>query len=446
MAIVHGAEFGTRETYRLLASHFARRGVATLIYDKRGTGESAGSFATATFDDLTADALAAVSLLRADADIDPARVGLAGMSQGGWIIAQAANQSDDVAFLVALSASGFTPAEQAAWLTGSMLAVRGFEQRAIDASARVWGMMYSSLDLIEAGLIEPMPSVPGFWFHALDPHLETGALWERVRQPVLGLWGEMDCQVPAHDSLAAVKAALERGPNRAYRLQILPGADHGMALAGACEREIGAHHGGRYQYASGYLDGPAEWIKSLEPESRGREVIVPAERADSLLGWHQSPDTTVPWFGSLAPQLAMPIALLVLFAAMAITASIGRALSIARGRAQPGASPTLLWGGAGLVGSLATLVGLVALVELLMLADLMSAPIIDGVAVDGISTVFAAAGFLAVATVIAVAAALISDARHGSLRAVRPAAGITAVVGLVVWAGYWGFLPVPSFG
>ena len=446
VAIVHGAEFGTRETYRLMASHLARRGVATLIYDKRGTGDSTGDYATATFDDLASDALAAVALLRAQAEIDPERVGLVGMSQGGWIIAEAANRSTDVAFLVALSASGFTPAEQAAWLTGSMLAVRGFGQSAIDASADAWAMMYSSLDLVDAGIIGSLAGTPGFWFHALDPDLDSGALWERVRQPVLGLWGELDCQVPAYDSLSAVRAALERGPNRTRELRILPGADHGFALVGACEREIGFSHGGRYQYADGFLSAPAEWIRSLDPAVEGGSIVVPPKRADSPLGWHQSTTTSTPWFGSLAAQVAALAALLILYACLALTAAGRRVAAIARRRPVIGPEGSHRWTLVGIVGLAATLTGAAALVELLMLADLWSAPLIGGPSVDGVSTVYAMAGGLTLAAVTGGVIVLVADLRAGRVGPLRATVGLSAVVLTSAWAAHWGFVPVPGLG
>jgi uncharacterized protein len=446
VAIVHGAEFGTRETYRLMATHLARRGVAAVFYDKRGTGESGGSFSSASFDDLTADALAAAALLRAQTEIDPDRVGLMGMSQGGWIIARAASQTEDVAFLVALSASGFTPAQQAAWLTGSMLAVRGFDQGPINASARAWGMMYSSLDLIDAGILSPMPHLPGFWFHALDPHLDTAGLWEQVRQPVLGLWGELDCQVPAYDSLSVVRGALERGPNRAYELRILPGADHGLALVEPCEREIGASHGGRFRYADGFLSAPAEWIHALEPASEHRVVGIPPERTSSLLGWHQSAETRTPWFGSMAAQLTVLPVLLAFFGSVALAGPVRRAVGLARRRPAGGRSSGGWWNLTGLIGLVAILAGTLALIELLMLADLRSAPLVGGPSVDGTSPVFAATGVLSGMTLVLGAVALMADARAGRVRRVRAAITVAGTVLLGAWAIYWGFIPLPGVG
>jgi uncharacterized protein len=45
--------------FDLLRDHLAHSGVAVLAYDKRGAGRSTGDWATATVDDLAADAAAA---------------------------------------------------------------------------------------------------------------------------------------------------------------------------------------------------------------------------------------------------------------------------------------------------------------------------------------------------------------------------------------------------
>jgi dipeptidyl aminopeptidase/acylaminoacyl peptidase len=81
-------------------------GVVVLSYDKRGVGESEGECCpgdTGHFNLLTADAVGAVQALRTVSEVDPARVGLVGASQAGWIVPRAAVDSD--AAFVALAAA-----------------------------------------------------------------------------------------------------------------------------------------------------------------------------------------------------------------------------------------------------------------------------------------------------------------------------------------------------
>jgi uncharacterized protein len=434
IVITHGAERAgaTRETYGLLATHYARRGVATLIYDKRGLGESTGDVDDATFDDLAADALAGHALLRAHPDIDPDRVGVAGFSQGGWIAAMTADRADDVAFVVAYSPSGFSPADQQSWLFGSMLAVRGFDQTTITAADRISRMFYSTLDLVAAGIMRPIPDVPGFWFHALDPHLDTAALWERVDVPVFALWGELDCQVPARDSARTLRAALDRAGNDTYSLRVLPHADHSLMLAGPCEHELGTHGTG-HTYAPGYLGSAADWIDQLHADGEpAREISVIGRPPVTTLGWHQQPPAPAPWYGTATAQLLVMLTLLGTFATIALRWLLHRRHADSQAR---------LIGTTALIGLAATLVSITALFELASLGAILAEQVVGNGPIAGRTPLFVIASILTVATaalgtlvVVGATNARLdpTTARHSAPRAV-----ITAVVLLVVWAAYW---------
>ena len=92
-----------RSTSEYYANRFAKKGIAALMYDKRGTGDSGGEFRTSTFDDLVMDAINAVQFLKEQAKINPQKIGIFGPSQGGRIAALAAARSPDIAFIATLS-------------------------------------------------------------------------------------------------------------------------------------------------------------------------------------------------------------------------------------------------------------------------------------------------------------------------------------------------------
>ncbi len=86
---------------------------AVLRYDPPGAGRSSGASGLESLDLRAEEAVAALQYLRSRPDIDPDRVGLMGNSQGGWVIAMAAAQyPQDVAFIVSVSGSGVSVAEQ----------------------------------------------------------------------------------------------------------------------------------------------------------------------------------------------------------------------------------------------------------------------------------------------------------------------------------------------
>ena len=63
IVMIHGSGPATRQSLLPFADVFARNGIAVLVHDKRGSGQSTGSFSRATFEELASDALAGVALV-----------------------------------------------------------------------------------------------------------------------------------------------------------------------------------------------------------------------------------------------------------------------------------------------------------------------------------------------------------------------------------------------
>jgi dienelactone hydrolase len=107
-AMVHGSGPQTREEFQAFAAYCELLGIAVLADDKRGVGQSGGTYPgeradPSTVDVLARDAQAEVRFLRSLPGVDPARVGLFGDSQAGWIIARAAAREPAVRWAVALA-------------------------------------------------------------------------------------------------------------------------------------------------------------------------------------------------------------------------------------------------------------------------------------------------------------------------------------------------------
>lgn len=77
-------------------------GIATLMYDKRGLGQSTGTF-TDTIPEMERDVAAAVAFLRTRRDIDPKGIALIGTSQGGVAGPLVASKDKAIAAVVTLS-------------------------------------------------------------------------------------------------------------------------------------------------------------------------------------------------------------------------------------------------------------------------------------------------------------------------------------------------------
>jgi dienelactone hydrolase len=107
VVIVHGSGPTTRSMTTFWTNSALRAGgLAVLVYDKRGTGQSTGSYpqwnvstTAQMFSDLASDAEHAIRWLARQPGIDAKRLGLVGGSQAGWIMPLAASREPSIEFL-----------------------------------------------------------------------------------------------------------------------------------------------------------------------------------------------------------------------------------------------------------------------------------------------------------------------------------------------------------
>ena len=109
-----GARQGVSAQYHIdHARKIVLSGFAVLRYDPPGVGQSTGKRGYESLDSRTEEAVAALHYLQSRPDIRPDRVGLWADSQGAWVIAMAAaGFPQDVAFIISVSGSGVSVAEQ----------------------------------------------------------------------------------------------------------------------------------------------------------------------------------------------------------------------------------------------------------------------------------------------------------------------------------------------
>src|SRR5262249_62160455 len=156
VVFVHGAGPAVRgDGYHELARHFARKGVAALIYDKRGCGESTGDWTRAGLHDLADDALACVELLRGRPDIISAQIGLWGLSQGASIIPIAASRSPKVAFVIAVGGC-LDFEEQMRYFRGNLFRRLGHPRAVLDIANKAFLIQVDLGNRIRSGSL-PAP-------------------------------------------------------------------------------------------------------------------------------------------------------------------------------------------------------------------------------------------------------------------------------------------------
>src|SRR5215216_2996715 len=135
IVFIHGSGPQDRD-FGPLPGFFARRGFAVLTYDKRGVGNSSGDFKRVAFIKLAEDALAGVRYLRSRKEINPDKIGVWGVSQGGWLGPFAASQSAEIAFVISVSGPAVSPKEQMLFYRGNQLRSLGLSEEAVSEATR----------------------------------------------------------------------------------------------------------------------------------------------------------------------------------------------------------------------------------------------------------------------------------------------------------------------
>jgi uncharacterized protein len=206
VAFVHGSGPTERAYLPDLQALLVRDGVAVLAYDKRGIGQSGGDYpgespTADAIDILARDAMAAARFLRSQPEIDPARVGLAGHSQAGWIMPLAGSREPAIHFLVVFSGPAVTADENDLYqdLTGQGEHPAELTDAAIDAQVLAAG----------PGGVDPLP-----WIR-------------RLRVPALWLYGGRDRHVPPHLSERRLEP-IAREAGRDFTIVDFPKANHAL--------------------------------------------------------------------------------------------------------------------------------------------------------------------------------------------------------------------------
>ena len=242
IVFLHGSGPEGRWASNYLAESFARKGFAALIFDKRGVGLSAGRWQDAGFEELAADAAAAVAALSMKTYVDRQRVGIHGHSQGATLSPMAARLIGNPAFVIASAPSGLSMRDTEAYSLENALGVKQMApqegaraRRFIDAivAAAYDGESYQKV--LEAWqecrtsswAFEPPPPTHYYWaFSRKIASFDAAAYWSQVSAPTLVVSGEKDERIPAHLSAARIAEAYLRGAGTSLSVKFFPGADH----------------------------------------------------------------------------------------------------------------------------------------------------------------------------------------------------------------------------
>jgi pimeloyl-ACP methyl ester carboxylesterase len=277
--MVHGDGPVTRDgyptTYRPVMEIFLRHGYAVFSWDKPGSGDSTGTLMD-KIPERAGILTRAIEVLTDHPAIDPNRIGLWGISQAGWVMPLALEDTDQVAFMVVVGGGGEDSIEQFGYLVGRLVACEGGSEEEATRADDAWvqaGKAQSYADYRDATqILLSEPAVESFtglqlagedgWKPRPTDSLAflTGTeIMENTSLPVLVFFGERDKNVDPVAGVAAWDAALQKAGNPHSRAMLIPGVAHTLV-----EAETGClNESWGLTPAPEYLETLEEWLQQL---------------------------------------------------------------------------------------------------------------------------------------------------------------------------------------
>ncbi len=281
--------------FLVLADYLTQRGIAVLRFDKRGVGASTGTYdMTVTSADFADDVRAGIAYLKTRSDIDSARIGLVGESEGGVIASMVSASSSDVACVVLLAAAVVNAVDDVVEEIAAQLRADGATAEMIAYDRIVHtrlltivtqepdgvhadNLMRGAIDqywrdlpeaqkqeastlpfgVTQANAEETIATFNAPWYRYFLA-LKPAEILAQISAPVLALNGDRDFIVLSCIAVPIIDKALSAGGNRDYDVRELHGFNHWLqrCQTGAL-REYGAIE---ESIAPAVLEMVAEWL------------------------------------------------------------------------------------------------------------------------------------------------------------------------------------------
>ena len=205
MIFIPGSGRETREADRPAQNIVLPQGIALFRYDKRGLGQSTGSYQDVNLQnspqlipERASDVAAIVDFLTTHQDINPQQIFLWGTSQGGWVAPLVAMQSDKVAFIICANGGG------------SSVGIEGYYDELADDESK----SIAELTAMLASYTGP---------HGYDP---TAAL-QALNVPALWVYGGMDRSNPTYYDIAQLEK-IKQERSKDITIFLFPNMDHDL--------------------------------------------------------------------------------------------------------------------------------------------------------------------------------------------------------------------------
>lgn len=223
---------GLIETYIL--DLFLERDIAVLLVNKRGMGQSEGNYVKNSIEGRASDLYAAVKMLQTYPQIDAENVGVAGHSQGGWVVTQAAAEHPDIAFFISLAGPTTTILENSsdnAYHSGRCQGKKG--KKLDEYIAKRLKIVKQSISIGE------MTNFGMFGFDARNMGYDPREAIQTVQNPGLFVYAENDDQVTPSLSIDRLNEIFNNDVPEYLNTVVIDKASHAFLLVNdPCESRV----------------------------------------------------------------------------------------------------------------------------------------------------------------------------------------------------------------
>ncbi len=253
---VHGSNIGNRENweYRSWGDYFARKGIATVVFDRRGEGASTNYTNDQSFDSLANDVVRLILYLKKRDIIDTNKIILSGGSQGAYISFLAYTATDEIDFMLLSGAPSVSVVEQERQSLIFRMRANGESNQSIEEALSYQNLYFHyvmSGNNWKALKKEAIRTQAKSWAKYTDqPRNEVDLKWWRenynayqpellipkIKIPTLILFGENDLVTPPSVMIPQFRRLIAKSNNDSFKIVVCASVGHSLELEFAKDR------------------------------------------------------------------------------------------------------------------------------------------------------------------------------------------------------------------
>jgi esterase/lipase len=229
--------------YKPIWNELAKKGIASMSWDKKGTGKSTGKWLNQSMEDRAKEVIAAIESIHADTCFDFSSIGLIGFSQAGWVMPKVATLSNYPDFIISVSGA-INWKRQSNYLTRTRMKLEGANEETIEAAVR-----QNEIDFTTFNATRTYPQYIAYQkeqckneekedcevmsedrFNFVKKNISSDVELDlkNIRCAIFGVFGAEDLNVDYAESRHTYERILSRNNTDNYQLKVYPEATHGL--------------------------------------------------------------------------------------------------------------------------------------------------------------------------------------------------------------------------